>query len=89
MLVAVDIGNTNISFGVFKGKKLIKRFAILTKGYRIEGLRKSLRKFNIDDSIICSVVPKVTSLLKDDLKKLLHKRPYCLSENIRVPLENL
>ncbi|MFH1198971.1 MAG: type III pantothenate kinase [Candidatus Omnitrophota bacterium] len=34
MLLVIDIGNTNISFGVFKGDKLIRRFDISTKAYQ-------------------------------------------------------
>lgn len=31
MLLAIDIGNTNITFGIFQGSKIIKRFDIPTK----------------------------------------------------------
>jgi len=89
MLLAIDIGNTNIGFGVFSGKRLIKRFNIPTQKYTIRNLRSSLGKITIDDSIICSVVPKVSGVLKDDLKKLFHKKPYCLGEDIKVPIKNL
>jgi len=89
MLLAVDIGNTNISFGIFRGRRLIKRFYISTQKYTVRNLRKSLGKLTTDDSIICSVVPKVSRVLKDDLKKLLHKRPYCLGENVKLPIKNL
>lgn len=103
MLLAVDIGNTNISFGLFsdtkrggfaknygeRGRNLIKRFDIPTKKYTIQSLRKSLSKFTIDDSIICSVVPKVSRILKADLKTLLNKIPRCLGKDIKVPINNL
>jgi len=88
MLLATDIGNTNISFGVFKGQRLIKRFSIPTERYAIQNLRKKLHGITIDDSIVCSVVPAVSRILKADLKKLLHKKPYCLGENIKVSITN-
>jgi type III pantothenate kinase len=89
MLLVIDIGNTSISFGVFTGQRLIKRFSIPTKRYTIQNLRKSLYGITIGDSIVCSVVPAVSRILKADLKKLLHKRPYCLGEDVKVPIKNL
>jgi type III pantothenate kinase len=89
MLLAIDIGNTNINCGIFTGKRLVRRFSIPTKGYSIQRLRKLLGGADIDDSIICSVVPELTCILKDDLRKLLHKEPYCLGENLKVPIKNL
>ena len=31
MILAIDVGNTNITIGVFEGKKLISTFRITTK----------------------------------------------------------
>ncbi len=89
MLLAIDIGNTNISFGIFRDQILTKRFNIPTQKYTAKNLRSSLGKIKVDDSIICSVVPKVLCILKYDLKKLLHKKPYCLGEDVKVPIKNL
>lgn len=89
MLLTIDIGNTNISFGVFRGNKIIKRFDIPTKDYNLRKLRRNLAKINTDDAVICSVVPKVTNILKKDLQKLLGKRPYIIGKDIRVPIKNL
>lgn len=89
MLLAIDVGNTNIGFGVFRGRRLIKRFNIPTQKYSVQKLRKALGKGTIDDSIICSVVWRVSRILKVDLKKMFGKKPYCLDEDIKVPIKNL
>lgn len=89
MLLAIDIGNTNINFGVFRGTRLIKRFNIPTKKYTIQDLISSLGKVDIDDSIICSVVPDARRVLEKDLKRLTTHRPYIVGKNIKVPLRNL
>jgi type III pantothenate kinase len=89
VLLAIDIGNTNIGFGIFRGLRLIKRFNIPARSYSIQRLRKSLGKTKVEDSIICSVVPKISHILKHDLKKLLHNKPYCLGEDVKVPIKNL
>jgi len=89
ILLAVDIGNTNIGFGVFRGNRLIKRFDIPSGEYTFQGLERYLNKLTIDKGIICSVVPKASGILRDDLKRILHKEPYCLGEDVRVPVNNL
>lgn len=90
MLLAIDIGNTNISFGVFKGKSILKRFDIPTVRYSRRRLSAALGKAAISDSIICSVVPDKTITLKKDLRQLLGRSPYIIGkEGLRVPMRNL
>ncbi|MFH1339089.1 MAG: type III pantothenate kinase [Candidatus Omnitrophota bacterium] len=89
MLLAIDIGNTNISFGAFDSKRLVKRFDIPTYGYSLRSLKKSLGRIEMEDCIICSVVPKVSRILKADLKKLLGKRACVVGEDVKVPIKNL
>lgn len=89
MLLAIDIGNTNISFGIFKGNKIIKRFNISTKIYALKRVKKSLGRLRITDVVICSVVPAATKILARDLKKLLQARPYIIGKDLRVPIKNL
>lgn len=94
MLLAIDIGNTNISFGVFSGAKIIKRFDIPTKVIhsRRGGLNvpyRMLQGIEIDDAIICSVVPDSTKILERGLKNFLRRRPYIIGKDKRVPIRNL
>jgi type III pantothenate kinase len=86
VLLAIDIGNTNINFGIFSGTKIIKRFSIPTKAYRLKSIKNKLAHFNIDNIIICSVVPEVTKVLEKDLKKM---RTFIIGKDIRVPIKNL
>jgi type III pantothenate kinase len=89
MLLAIDIGNTNISFGIFKGRVIIKRFDIPTKHYSRKILSRQLACARIGDTVICSVVPKATLILGKDLVKLLGRRPYIIGKDINVPIKNL
>lgn len=89
MLLAVDIGNTNISFGVFETNRIIRRFSVPTKDYSLFRIKKELRQARIDDVIICSVVPNVTGILEKDLKRLFLRQPYILGKSIAVPIKNL
>ena len=89
MLLAIDIGNTNINCGIFTGKMLTRRFGIPTEGYSIQRLKKLLGRADIDDSIICSVVPAKTGLFKRDLNKLFNKKPLILGREVKIPIKNL
>lgn len=89
MLLAIDIGNTNITCGIFRRSKIIKRFNIPSSRYSLKALRQYIGKAKIQDSIICSVVPSLTKIIARDLKRLVLGRIYILGKNIKVPIRNL
>lgn len=88
MLLAIDIGNTNISLGIFKGAKLIRSFSIPTKNYNLRILKRKLGRADIDDAVICSVVPKLTKVVQHSLKKLTVKTSYIIGKDLIVPIKN-
>ncbi|MEW6171158.1 MAG: type III pantothenate kinase, partial [Candidatus Omnitrophota bacterium] len=85
-LLAIDVGNTNINFGLFSNGHLIKKFIIPTNKYNFKLIK--INKALFDDVIICSVVPKITKILELDFKKL-DKKPLVLGKNLAVPIKNL
>ncbi|MBM3249547.1 MAG: type III pantothenate kinase [Candidatus Omnitrophica bacterium] len=90
MLLAFDIGNTNISMGVFKGRRLIARKSVPTKVPSYGRILKPLfSKFKIEDVVICSVVPDATKKLKKALEAVFPGRPLIIGKDIRVPIKNL
>lgn len=89
ILLAIDIGNTNIAFGIFRGNKLSKRFNIPTRDYHLRKLKRNLGGLKIGSAIICSVVPKATLILKRDIAKGLGRRPDIIGKDIIVPVKNL
>ena len=89
MLLAIDIGNTNISMGVFEEGKIIKKLDIPTEEYNRGKFKKLLGRAKINDVIICSVVPKVTNRLEKDIRRLFSLRPYILGKNLHAPIKNL
>ena len=64
MLLAVDIGNTKIDCGMFKGEKLVKRWSVPTDS---KLKRKDFQRNGIDAAVIGSVVPKATKAVKDKI----------------------
>ena len=97
MLLAIDVGNSNIKLGVYEGDMLyfISRIAtdaaILEDQYAIE-IKDLLQLYNIDcdkiDSvIISSVVPKITEYLTVAVKKLFGVDAVIVDYNIYPDLE--
>jgi len=89
MLLAIDIGNTNINCAVFRDKKIIRRFAIPSVKYQAQKIKKALGRLRIKTTVICSVVPSLTKNLKKDLRKILGQPPYIIGKEIKVPIKNL
>ena len=90
MILAIDVGNTNITLGVFNGSQLVKKASIPTKEKNLLPKLKAIcSKNKIEDAALCSVVPETTKLLENCLKKILKKKPYILGKNISVPIKNL
>ena len=88
-LLAIDIGNTNINSGVFDKDKLLKKYVIPTnkKDYS-SGLKNVFAKSDIDNVIVCSVVPDATSKIKKALKPFC-KNIFIVGKDIKVLIKNL
>ena len=94
MLFAVDVGNTNITVGLFDGKKLIKTFRITTGTartsdeygvYFVDWLRvRDIHISEIDAVIIASVVPKVMHSLTSGIIKYLNIQPIIVAPGIKT-----
>ena len=94
MLLAIDIGNSNITFGLFKGKRLLKRVDLSTSNIMVrksftKKVKKAFSRYNIETIVICSVAPKITRLLISILRKLFKIKPLVLDKDIKVPIKNL
>lgn len=91
MLLAVDIGNTNITFGIFKGSGLAgsARFpTAVFKGYK-DFVRKESKDIDIKAAAVCSVVPEAARILLPLLKKYITSEVFILGRDIKVPIKNL
>ena len=84
MLLAVDIGNANIKFGIFDGDDLISRFSLptdATPAALTAGLRANIAS-PIRDSIICSVVPEMNEALVGTLRQLTDAEPLLVRNDL-------
>jgi len=94
MLLVVDVGNTNITLGVFDGEELNGTFRMTTKlprtsdEYGIE-LRQliecqGLKSTDIKDIIVASVVPDVMHSLGSAMIKYFGIKPMIVSAGIKT-----
>ena len=102
MLVAIDVGNTNITIGVFKKDDLIASYRLTTKIRRTsDEYGSSLVNFltaagidtkDVSDVIVSSVVPKVMHSFRNGIIKFLGIDPIIVGPGIKtgisVQLEN-
>ena len=85
MLLTIDVGNTNITLGVFQEDKLIGTFRMTTKlprtsdeyGLTICGIleHRDVVPQDIDAVIIASVVPDIMHSLGNGIIKYLKVKP--------------
>src|SRR3990167_5109453 len=87
MILAVDIGNTHTTLGLFKGRRLVKTFAVSTQAWRA-GRGPRLPKVRADQAIICSVVPWATPKVSKALRALGVRRVRVVGRDVKVPLKN-
>lgn len=91
MLIAVDIGNTNIVIGVFEDDKIKHKWRLQSNrdkssdDYAVDIIELFLNEkidcLQINGVIIASVVPVITNRIKEAVKKFTSKE---ISENILV-----
>ena len=97
MLLAVDVGNTNITFGVMKGKKIIASFRMMSQtahtsdeyGNNLIALLRNngIDRGEINGIIISSVVPNVMHALVNSMVKYLGKQPYIVGPGIKTGIK--
>ena len=94
MLAAIDIGNTNITVGVFKEDEIIATFRLTTKMPRTSDeygmLLLNLLEQNeidhkdIEDVIIASVVPNIMHSFERAIVKYFHIIPIMIEPGIKT-----
>lgn len=78
MLLAVDIGNSAIKFGLFDGETLTEKFSIKTKRNSSAGeimLDVGDRLRDAERAIVCSVVPEIEPAMYEFLRNLTRTEP--------------
>lgn len=99
MILALDVGNSQIFGGVFQGNEIKLRFRTNSKGGASSDqiglfLRQVLREnqidpINITQITLCSVVPDVVHSLKNACRKYFDINPFILQAGVKTGLKIL
>lgn len=94
MLLAVDIGNTNITLAVFKEEHVIVSFRITTKiprtsdeyGLLLKDLLKTkgIKTSQVEAVIISSVVPNIMHSFQNAIIKYFDKKPIVIGSGVKT-----
>ena len=94
MILVIDVGNTNMTFGVYQGEELKATFRIMTKtprtsdeyGIIITQLlkNKGIEATGLEGSIVASVVPDVMHSLIGALVKYTNTKPVNVGPGIKT-----
>ena len=97
MLLAIDVGNTNVVFGVYNGNKLEESWRLATDNKRsadeygtiMDMMMKNhgISHDDIDDIIISSVVPSLLFTLEHMCLKYYGKNPIVVETGIKTGLK--
>ncbi len=97
MILVVDVGNTNITFGVYQGEQLMTTFRMMSKMPKtsdeygisiLELLRTNdVLKHDIQGVIIASVVPDVMHALEGAIKRYLEKVPIVVGPGVKTGIK--
>ena len=94
MLLALDVGNTNTTIGVFRERQILRRWRLSTVRDRtVDELGILLRQLcewagisptDIDGVVIGSVVPPLDGSLREAVSIYLHSQPLFVAPGIRT-----
>ncbi|MFQ6791833.1 MAG: type III pantothenate kinase [Thomasclavelia sp.] len=94
MLVVIDIGNTNITMGLFDQDQIVGNYRLTTKldrtsdeyGFMLLSFlsASNIAVEQIEDVIIASVVPKIMYSFNNSIKKYFHKEPINIGPGIKT-----
>ena len=94
MILVIDVGNTNITFGVYRGEELVSTFRMMTKQARTSdeyGISiGELLAFNgvsrddLEGTIIASVVPGIMHALTGGVSRYLGTQPLIVGPGVKT-----
>ena len=97
MLLVVDIGNTNITFGLFKDKDLVSTYRLTTYtkrtsdeyGFMITHFLQTLAvgPNDIVDVIVSSVVPKIMHSFTNSIRRYLDLEPIIVGPGMKTGIK--
>ena len=92
MLLAIDIGNTAIKFGLFQGETLTQKFSIptnrdATSDEISRAVGDRLSESSVDSAIVCSVVPDVDAAIASFLREVNGVEPVFVTNSFNFGMK--
>lgn len=94
MLLAMDIGNTNVKIGVFDNDKVVASWRMSTKAYRTADeygmvlydlLKQRGAKFeDITDAVLSSVAPALNYTIEHMCQYYIGRKPLCVTHTLNT-----
>ena len=94
MLLAIDIGNTNIGFGIFQGERMHTTWSIATDIHRTADEyavmfmnlleQQDISVSNVDHVIICNVVPPLEPIFEDVSRRYFKVVPLVAGPGVKT-----
>lgn len=94
MFLAVDIGNTSINIGVYKGDELVANWKVATHIHKMPDeygvlLLELIKSAKVDAEdikkiTVCSVVPPLTAVFTELFKKYFHVKPLVVGAGVKT-----
>jgi type III pantothenate kinase len=98
MVISMDIGNTNVTIGVYEGEQLMTHWRIpSTCAQTADGVRhalqdlfvaRSITRNTVEGVIACSVVPSLQVELQKAIQQLLDQRVIMAGTDVDIPISN-
>ncbi|MCS6984435.1 MAG: type III pantothenate kinase [Leptospiraceae bacterium] len=97
MLLVADIGNTEVVFGLWRGKNLLSTSRVRTKNYGTKDEWNWLLRFwlmsegahfrhlEVEEAVVCSVVPSLTEEIMEGIYSLGARRVGQVRYNMKLP----
>jgi len=99
MLLAIDVGNTNVTVGLFRGQELVVTWRLATDARRMSdeygalllGLmaHRGLGPQDVKDAVLCSVVPELDPVFDEVCRRYMGVRPLFVEAGVRTGLRIL
>ncbi len=98
MLMTIDVGNTNLVFGVFEQEKLVAKFRLSTETLRTAdeiglAMITFFWKFHldpeaVDEVLVASVVPQLMYTVRHAFQKYMDRDILVVGQDVALPLVN-
>src|ERR1700682_3996686 len=94
MIVVFDVGNSEITIGIFRGEELVSHWRLTTAAPRTaDELAILIRSItgdaiaSITGSAICSVVPSITPMLAEACEMCFGRKPLMIDARAKLPVK--